>query len=382
MARTIRLTELPLPAIGHSHDFSIGEFRISWQHLRDGKSCGVERLLVQHGDNALSVLPTRGMGIEFANVDGTRFGWNSPVQGPVHPHFVPLDEPSGLGWLDGFTELLVRCGLVSNGSPVHDSQGRLVCPLHGRIANIPATNVELSLDTDGRLKISSMVVESRFHFWKWKMASETLVSPGIREVIVNDAITNLSGADDQFQLLHHFNLGPPLLAPGSKVHVPASRITPRNEHTARASAVWNIAGDPTAGDPERVWFVEPVFDANGESLGVLVNPDASLAAAIRFRSGDGMRHFTLWKNEVAEADGYVFGLEPATNWPNPRHFEVGRGRCRTVGPGETAQVQIALNFAVGQDRVAGLIEECERIHPASQTAVLDFIDPGISWQGD
>ena len=47
-------------------------------------------------------------------------GWKSPVHGPVHPNFVPLNEPSGLGWLDGFDELFVRCGLESNGAPDFD----------------------------------------------------------------------------------------------------------------------------------------------------------------------------------------------------------------------------------------------------------------------
>ena len=31
--------------------------------------------------------------------------------------------------------------------------------------------------------------------------------------------------------------------------------------------------------------------------------------------------FTLWKNTAAEADGYVTGLEPGTNFPNLRSFE-------------------------------------------------------------
>ena len=29
-----------------------------------------------------------------------QLGWKSPVKGPVHPAFVPLWEPSGIGWLE------------------------------------------------------------------------------------------------------------------------------------------------------------------------------------------------------------------------------------------------------------------------------------------
>ena len=46
-------------------------------------------------------------------------------------------EPSGLGWLDGFDELLVRCGLESNGAPEFNPNGSLRYPLHGKIANMP-----------------------------------------------------------------------------------------------------------------------------------------------------------------------------------------------------------------------------------------------------
>ena len=68
---------------------------------------------------------------------------------PVNPAFVPLMEPAGLGWLDGFNELLCRCGLESNGPPEFDEAGRLLRPLHGRIANTPAHRVELIVDEAG-----------------------------------------------------------------------------------------------------------------------------------------------------------------------------------------------------------------------------------------
>ena len=40
--------------------------------------------------------------------------------------WVPLTEPSGLGWLSGFDELMVRCGLESNGAPDFDDSGQML----------------------------------------------------------------------------------------------------------------------------------------------------------------------------------------------------------------------------------------------------------------
>ena len=104
----------------------------------EGVGGGMSRITLTAGEKTVDVLPARGMGIWQATHTGIRFGWASPVRGPVHPGWVPLSDPDGLGWLEGFDEMLVRCGLASNGAPEFDDRGRLVFPLHGRIANLPA----------------------------------------------------------------------------------------------------------------------------------------------------------------------------------------------------------------------------------------------------
>ena len=43
--------------------------------------------------------------------------------------------------------------------------------------------------------------------------------------------------------------------------------------------------------------------------------------------------FTLWKNTGGLKSGYVTGLEPGTNYPNPKPFEKERGRVVTLEPG-------------------------------------------------
>ena len=137
---------------------------------RGGRSEGVRVVAVDNGAMTISILPTRGMGIwqvlrhhspassRAGDRGAARLGWRSPVHGPVHPAFVPLFDPSGLGWLEGFDELLCRCGLESNGAPDFDSSGKLLYPLHGRIANLPAHRVEVFVDeARGRLSLRGVV---------------------------------------------------------------------------------------------------------------------------------------------------------------------------------------------------------------------------------
>ena len=83
-----------------------GEFSVH----KCGRSAGVEMVTVDNGSLAIHLLPTRGMSLWKAFHEGMDIGWTSPTRGPVHPNYVPLAEPSGLGWLEGFDELLVRCG--------------------------------------------------------------------------------------------------------------------------------------------------------------------------------------------------------------------------------------------------------------------------------
>ena len=105
-------------------------YEITKRTLRGGLCDGVDMIHIDNGRLEIDVLPTRGMGLWKAWLDGEEIGWQSPVRGPVHPKYVPLMEPGGLGWLEGFGELLVRCGLESNGAPEFGDNGRLVYPLH------------------------------------------------------------------------------------------------------------------------------------------------------------------------------------------------------------------------------------------------------------
>ena len=79
-------------------------------------------------------------------------GWRAPLQGPVHPKFVNVCEKGGIGWLAGFDEWLCRCGLAYNGPPGEDVvRGATGAPmsipltLHGKIGNLPARRVDVTL---------------------------------------------------------------------------------------------------------------------------------------------------------------------------------------------------------------------------------------------
>ena len=100
-------------------------YAVTKRTLQGGLREGVSVIEINNGRFRAVLVPTRGMGVWRAAMGDVQLGWHSPAKGPVHPSFVRLWEPSGLGWLDGFDELLVRCGLESNGAPVFDADGAL-----------------------------------------------------------------------------------------------------------------------------------------------------------------------------------------------------------------------------------------------------------------
>ena len=168
-------------------------YSIAKRTLRGGLREGVDVIEVDNGTFRFVVVPTRGMGIWSAMLGSIRLGWKSPVKGPVHPAFVHFNEASGIGWLDGFDELLVRCGLESNGAPEFNPNGSVRCVLHGRIANIPAHKVEVTIDGDsGELSVTGVVDEARLFGNKLRMVSTLTTRVGRPGLTVTDVITNIS----------------------------------------------------------------------------------------------------------------------------------------------------------------------------------------------
>ncbi len=291
--------------------------------LSAGLSAGVDVVEVDNGAFRFTVLPNRGMGLWKAWLGALEIGWHSPIQGPVHPAFVPVEEPSGLGWLDGFDELLVRCGLESNGAPEHDPRGVLRYPLHGRIANLPANYLETSIDDEtGEIRLSGEVKEARFLFRNLRLRSTIVTQVGQPGLRIEDEVMNEAGTPAEIQLLYHINIGQPLLGAGSRVVAPLKTLAPRDSRAAAEISTWDLYAPEQAGFAEQVYFTQLAANSAGETQVLLKNAHGSQGLSLRYPVQQ-LPYFVLWKNTGANVDGYVTGLEPATNLPNQRLLRGG-----------------------------------------------------------
>ena len=367
----LELKEADLPAAARG-------CTIRKRRLRGGLVDGVDLIEIKNGDFWFAIVPTRGMGIWRARLRDIDVGWKSPVRGPVHPQFVPYTEPSGLGWLEGFDELLVRCGLESNGAPEFDEEGHVKYALHGRIANKPAHRVSLSVDSQtGEISVAGEVDETRFHFHKLRLKTICKTSPGEPGLRIHDEMENLSGEATDAQMLYHWNFGNPLLDSGARVVAPLKTVVPRNAWAAEGVGMWDSYPAEQAGYEEQVYFLEPTADSQGDTMVMLKNAHGTLGMSLHYNIRQ-LPCFTVWKNTVAVEDGYVTGLEPATNYPNPRSFETEQNRVVRLPVGGSHAMRVRLQVHGSSDAVAEAERAVAKIQRDVSTRVFDSPQPGWS----
>ena len=358
--------------LGHGTQF--GEFRLLRVALTEGLRAGVEVLLVDSGRIQAALLPTRGMGLWQVRIDGRDYLWNSPAPGPVHPQHVPLSEPSGIGWLDGFDELLVRCGLRSFGAPDFGPQGQLLHPLHGRIANLPAENIALQLNEhSGALEISADVVEARFLVDQLKLTAKTTFRIGEPVIEIDDTVTNTGNTPTTSQLLYHINIGNPALHAGARMYVSGDRVVARDARAVEDLESWQVYRGPTPGYTEQVYYSRSFASPDGWAKALLAAADDQSGFAVHYRPHT-LPYFSQWKNTVGPKDGYVTGFEPGTGFPNTRTFEESKGRVVPLAAGESRTHSLKLEGISSQVRIAELIQELDNNHDGNPVAAVEF-DP-------
>ena len=340
------------------------DWSIQKRTLRGGPSEGVDVVDLNNGIFSLSILPTRGMGLWKGTYDGCPVGWQSPVEFPVHPALVDASRRNGIGWLDGFNELLCRCGLSWHGAPEIDECGTPLT-LHGRVANLPAHHVSANMTEQGELSVTGVVNECSVFGPRLQLTSTVCTHVGSNSMRISDQITNLGSQAAEVELLYHINLGPPFLDDGARLTVPTSRVIPRDQRAAEDLATWQTYQEPTTGYQEQCYFLDLKGDADGQTDVLLSNAGGDRAISLNFNLRE-LPCFTVWKNTQALADGYVTGIEPSTSLPNPRSFERRQGRVVSLPAGGVRTAEIEISVHTDADSIAARqcrIEDLQAGHP-------------------
>lgn len=360
------------------------EWSVQMQRLHGGLSDGVDVVWLDNGCTKLAVLPTRGMGIWKGSVAGVPLAWNSPVERPVNPAFVDQMRRGGIGWLDGFNEIVCRCGLGWNGAPgtdvVKDEDGNVLSeqflPLHGRIANLSAHEVRVEVSDDGAISVVGVVDEASLFGGKLRLTSRLTTYVGSNTFEISDTVQNLGSQQAEVEMLYHCNFGQPFLGEGSQFYMAAHEVAPRDTRAVEDVDTWTKYLGPTAGYAEQVYLAKPIADADGRAIGVLTDEAQSRAVAVRFDTAT-LPCFTLWKNTQAEADGYCTGMEPGSGFPNLKTFERDQGRVICLASQETVIFEFSVSIATDAQNAAAFVSEVADLQ--ANTALKLHAKPHPNW---
>ncbi|MDR7343701.1 hypothetical protein J2X14_002121 [Pantoea alhagi] len=310
-------------------------FSIEQKVLHGGKQEG-SKVITLRSENGLTIAlsPSRGMDLLHVNGHGVRMGWDSPVDEVVNPAYINLESRNGLGWLDGFNEMMVRCGFEWTGHPVN--KDGMLYTLHGKAGNTPASRVEIVIDDQAphEIRIRGLLKEHTFKKANFSTWTELRYIPGSESFTVHDELTNHSDYPQDYQIIYHSNFGTPILEKDARFIAPVKSVSPFNDYAKQGLKNWNRYDAPTKGFDEMVFNLMPLADAQGKTVAAVINSKGDKGAAIEFDIQQ-LPLLTLWKNTDTLKQGYVTGIEPGTNYAYPVTIEKEQGRVKQLQPGQS-----------------------------------------------
>jgi hypothetical protein len=315
----------------------------------DGVRDGVRGVRVRSGSGLdYTVLLSRGMDIAQASYRGTPLAWVSAT-GAGHPHSL---EPEGRGWLRTFHGgLLTGCGLLNAGAANVDGEEPL--GIHGHLSHTPAEETFAGTEWQGdeaTITVRGTMREARVFDENLRLTRHITSPLGENRLTISDRVENAGWKRTPLMLLYHLNFGWPLVSEETEIVFPASAPSrPRDAEAQKGANVWNRLEAPQAGYAEQCFFHEPVSDARGTAVVMMVNRALNLAVRIAYDKR-ALPYLTQWK--MMGQGEYVCGIEPANCLVLGRAQERAAGRLQYIEPGGERQFTVTLDVLEGPAAIA------------------------------
>ena len=338
--------------------------------LRGGLQNDVEVLTIKSDGLTIKLSPTRGLGILSVEGDGVRLGWDSPVEEIVHPNNINLESRGGNGWLDGFNEMMVRCGFEWTGHAVQ-ADG-MMYTLHGRAQNTPVSKLFVDIEDEApyTITVSGLIKEKAFkksNLETWVRISHV---PGTKEFTVHDTVTNQGDYPRDYQIIYHSNFGTPILEEGAKFVAPVKEVSPFNDYAATGLKNWQTYLGPTKNFDEMVYNIFPYADSKNQTQVMLANKAGDKGVGISFNTKQ-LPVLTLWKNTDTLKQGYVTGIEPGTSFAYPVTIERQQKRVPQLEPGKSADFKLTYSLLSNKEAVKTYGDKIKTIQGKQTTKVVE-----------
>lgn len=320
--------------------------------LSGGQQDGVEAVEFRTGAGLrFLVVPSRGLDITTADFNGKSLAWRTAC-GEVAPQF--YEEP-GVEWLRSFPGgLLTTCGLTYLGAPTVDQDEAL--GLHGRVSNIPASNVWVDGEWDGDnyiMWVTGKVREFKALVSNVLMQREISAMLGQNKFWIHDTITNDGTSSVPHMILYHMNGGFPAVDAGSMFLAPSVGIEPRDKDAEVGMDQYYLNEAPTPGFKERVYYHNMATDEDGSVYTALINKEQQFGFYIKYNKAE-LPNFVQWK--MNSTQNYVVGMEPSNCRVGGRDKERENGTLQFLEPGETREYNIEVGVLSTHDEIAEIEE--------------------------
>ncbi|MCL4376778.1 MAG: aldose 1-epimerase family protein [Actinobacteria bacterium] len=311
------------------------------------------------GGIEMTVILDRAMDISSLTYKNIPISWKSATKEASPIYY----ESKGVEWLRTFFGgLLTTCGLTYFGPPCTDQGEDL--GLHGRISNLPASNVlaDCRWENDNYVMwVQGRIREVRALYEKLELSRKITAFADRPVILIEDIVENIGFKSSPLMILYHMNLGFPLLDSATKLLLPKKTITtPRDETAKREIGNFNEFCEPVDNFSEQVFIhnIEPDRDGNGNVA--LINNEFNngegLGISIKFNKKN-LPYLIQWKH--AASGEYVCGLEPANSLLGGRNVEIENRNVRFINPGEKINFNIEINILSSKKEIENYIKNIQ-----------------------
>lgn len=323
--------------------------------LVGGRADGVEAVDIKTGAGlSYTVLPGRGMDIAWTDYQSTPISYMSATGVSAGAYY----EAEGMEWLRNFfAGLLTTCGLSNVGGPCEDTHpviGGRKYGLHGRITNIPATNIctkEAWVDGRYEMSVSGKMTESIVHGEVLSLTRTITSVLGKNLIRIHDEIENEGNVETPVQVLYHMNLGYPVLSENARLLVAPASVKGASDLAQEEIDKRDTFHAPVLGTVERCYFYQTKTNADGKTCVALINDELQLAVVFRYNPAQ-LPCLTEWK--MLNEGVYVLGVEPGNSYPIGRVNAKEQGLLETLKVGEVKTIDLEVEVVAG-------IEEIEKV---------------------
>ncbi|BDU40062.1 DUF4432 family protein [Vibrio nigripulchritudo] len=313
--------------------------------LQDGRERGVRVVEMRSGSGLEIEVIVDGNGdLGRLTYQGKTLSWHTP-QGLCSPWQMNPESSNGQGFLQGVGGLLNTCGLDHIRQPDtetrfnvdSDKHYNAVYPLHGGGAFQPAILRGYGVVED--VDVPYVYCETEFTqtiplVTTLKLQRRIEMEIGRNKITLSDKVINVGRHASSHMMLYHFNLGLPLIAPGSHIDIPNRQLIWQSfEHNPLA------AYSPP--EPNSLDKLSIFKNMGHKAKAAVISPELGLFLSIDYDSVE------LPYCQVLRMDApghYGVGIEPCTTGYRNRKEAFDKGEMAILERGESRTYSISLTL--------------------------------------